>query len=189
MVCYTVEGFKSLFSRGEFPYLPIYRLDETYMKLDECYYEDDGKFYTSKIDYNSGNLPTDTDKWTLTVDNIKDYIVDDDIERAFVEAKGNFNEEIFETCELKTLMFYYLTAHYLCMDWRNATNSLGTSTTFSAQSKSVGNVSVSYAIPQRYLNNPFMLYLSQTGFGNKYASYLIPRMTARCMVVHGRSLP
>ena len=187
---YTVENFKKLFCRGEFSFLPIYDDNKSYLKGDEVYQEDVEQFYTSEIDYNKGNKPSENlTIWTITVSRVEDYILDSDIERAFAEAKANFNEKMFETPELMEIAFYYLSAHYLCIDQRNADGSYGAGYTGMAQSKTVGNVSASYVVPQRYLNNPYYAFLAQTGFGNKYLSYIIPRSVARCMWVAGRSLP
>ena len=104
---YTVENFKKLFCRGEFSFLPIYDNEKSYLKGDEVYQEDVKQFYTSKIDYNKGNKPSENlTLWTITVDRVEDYILDSDIERAFVEAKANFNEKMFETPELMEIAFY-----------------------------------------------------------------------------------
>ena len=187
---YNVEDFKSLFNRGEFSFLPIFDNNKNYMKLDICYLQDEGKFYTSEIDYNKGNFPsTNQTLWTVTVDNENNYTLDSDIDRAFVEAYANFNENLFETEDLKKIAFYYLSAHYLCIDRRNADGSYGSNVSGMMQSKTVGNVSASYVVPQRYLKNPYFAFLAQTGFGNKYLSYILPRSVARCMWVAGRSLP
>ena len=75
------------------------------------------------------------------------------------------------------------------IDKRNADGSYGANVSGMLQSKTVGNVSASYVVPQRYLKNPYFAFLAQTGFGNKYLSYILPRSVARCMWVAGRSLP
>lgn len=187
---YNVEDFKGLFNRGEFSFLPIFKMDKSYMKLDVVFEEGDDKFYASEIDYNKGNLPSQNQTlWKVVVERMEDYVLDSDIERAFLEAYANFNENLFETEELKKIAFYYLTAHYLCIDKRNADGSYGANVSGMLQSKTVGNVSASYVVPQRYLKNPYFAFLAQTGFGNKYLSYIIPRSVARCMWVAGRSLP
>ena len=85
----------------------IYDNEKSYLKGDEVYQEDVKQFYTSEIDYNKGNKPSENlTIWTITVDRVEDYILDSDIERAFVEAKANFNEKMFETPELMEIAFY-----------------------------------------------------------------------------------
>ena len=117
---YNVEDFKGLFNRGEFSFLPIFKMDKNYMKLDIAFEEGDDKFYASEIDYNKGNLPSQNQTlWKVVVERTENYVLDSDIERAFIEAYANFNENLFETEELKQVAFYYLTAHYLCIDKRN----------------------------------------------------------------------
>lgn len=184
---YSVDNFKALFNKGEFPFLPVYDEHKMYMELDETYYFNTERFYTSKVDYNKGNLPTNEEKWAETADRVESFVLDEDIARAFNEALVNFNPALFDEKDLE-LVFYYLTAHYLTVDKNNASSG-GAVSVGIMTSKTVGNVSAGYTIPNRFMKNPVLAYYATTGFGQKYLSYLIPRMTARCAVVRGRSLP
>ena len=56
---------------------------------------------------------------------------------------------------------------------------------FPMTSKNVEGVSASYSIPDLYQNDPILNYFSQTQFGCKYLSMLVPRAVGRIAVVRG----
>lgn len=122
---------------------------------------------------------------TGTCDESK--IVTKDIEKAMVEAKFNFNPALFGTQEQFTVGFLYLTAHYLVTDLRNSSQGLAGKYTWLSQSKSVGSVSESYGIPPRILENPYMAMLTQTNYGAKYISLLLPQLIGNVFVVCGKT--
>lgn len=115
----------------------------------------------------------------------KEYIRDTDIEIAFQQAKVNFNSSIWSDYDSAKIAYLFLTAHYLCMDMRMAQSGLASSGAFTMSSKSVGDVSASYAIPQAYLDSPALNYLTSTEFGLKYLSLLYPRTIGSVNVVLG----
>lgn len=116
------------------------------------------------------------------------YVSDDDIKRALAEALAIFPCDIFENDEIKTLALLYLTAHYLCQDFKNAQQGLSSTGTFPASSKTVRNVSEAYALPAWITNNPLLSYIAQTGYGQKYLSLYWPRTIGRIRVVGGWTL-
>lgn len=115
----------------------------------------------------------------------KEYIRDVDIQVAFQQAKVNFNSSIWSDYDSAKIAYLFLTAHYLCMDMRMAQSGLASSGAFTMSSKSVGDVSASYAIPQAYLDSPALNYLTSTEFGLKYLSLLYPRTIGSVNVVLG----
>lgn len=179
----TVDDFKSLFTR-DFPYLPLFIEGQTYFKEDIVYYENN--FYSSLIDSNT-QLPTDTASWKIVPDSVNNYIQDSDIERAFLEAKVNFNPGLFSDDDIAKMMFLYLAAHYLIIDLTNAINPFGGGFVGLTQSKSVGSVSESYAIPQWMLNNPTLSMYAQTGYGRKYLSLIQPYLVGNIILSRGRT--
>lgn len=179
----TVEDFKNLFTR-DFPYLPVYIDGQAYFKGDVVYYEPN--FYTSLIDANT-TPPTNTDNWELTNDSVNNYIQDSDIERAFAEARVNFNPNFFSDDETAIMVFCYLAAHYLVIDLNNAANPLGMGFMGFTQSKSVGSVSESYGIPQWMLNNPLLSGYAMTGYGRKYLSLIQPFLVGNIILTPGRT--
>jgi hypothetical protein len=54
------------------------------------------------------------------------------------------------------------------------------------QSKSVGSVSESYAVPQWMLNNPQYSSFLQTGYGRKYISLIQPYLVGNIIFTAGR---
>lgn len=188
---YSVTDFKNYFAVRYFPYLSdiVYKETATYNNGDEVYYE--GAFYTSIVANNVGNIPSGTSQyWTTTIDNLENYVLDTDIQNAIGEASMNFNEGLWGSDEEKKLAFGYLVAHYLCLDIQTALQGLASNGNYPIQHKSVGSISVGFAIPAMYLQDAFVAYLNKTGFGQKYFSLLLPRLRGRGFAVAiGRSLP
>ena len=187
---YDVEDFKTYFSVRYFSYLTdiVYSLEKIYNTGDEVYYNN--SFFTSAVDNNVGNTPVDGEYWVSTIDSVENYVMDSDIANAIGEAMMNFNEGLWGTENEKKLAFGYLVAHYLCCDIQTALQGIASSGNYPIQSKTVGSISVGFAIPLMYLNDPFIGYLNKTGFGQKYFSLLLPRLRGKGFAIAvGRSLP
>lgn len=176
----TVEDFKALFTR-DFPYLPEWEYGKVYFKDDIVY--SDGNFYQSKINNNTDEPPSVN--WQAYNDNEANYISDNDISRAFVEAKINFNPQLFSSCETMSMVFCYLAAHYLVIDLNNAQNPLALGFMGFTQSKSVGSVSESFLIPAWVQNNRMLSMYAQTGYGRKYLSLIQPYLTGNIIFTRG----
>ena len=176
----TVEDFKALFTR-DFPYLPEWVYGKAYFKDDIVY--SDGNFYQSKIDNNTDEPPSTN--WKAYNDNEANYISDNDISRAFVEAKQNFNPQLFLNCEAATMAFCYIAAHYLVVDMNNAMNAFTIGNTGIVTSKHVGSISESYAQPQWVNQYPALAPFARTGYGMKYAELLIPRLKGNIIFTRG----
>lgn len=177
----TTDEFKALFSR-DFPYLPFYVYGKTYFLNDVVFQE--GNFYISLKDGNT-DTPDVTASWKLYNENIENYISDADISRAFTEAKMNFNPKLFPKCDECRIAFCYLAAHYLVIDLNNAMNPLALGGLGLVQSKSVGSVSESYAIPQWILNDKNLGLYAQTGYGRKYISLIMPKLHGNIIFTKG----
>lgn len=184
----TPEDFKILFKRA-FKFLINWDKEVVYYKNQEVYYNH--VFYTSLINNNLDNQPDlNPQQWEETEDDYNSFITDEDIKEAFIEAKGNFNYNLFPGKENENLLkraFLYLTAHYLVMDLSMSQG--GGASAFIMTSKTVGSVSASYGVPQKILNNPLYSYLAGTQFGLKYLSYLYTRAVGNIHVVRGTTLP
>lgn len=178
----TVDDFKNLFRR-DFPYLPLYETGKVYFTDDEVYIEPN--FYKSLTDENTTTPPSPD--WQLVKDSVDNYISDEDIERAYKEAKVNFNPNFFEDDDTAIMVFCYLVAHYLIIDLNNAMNPLAVGFMGFTQSKSVGSVSESYGIPQWMLNNQMLSAYAQTGYGRKYLSLIQPYLVGNIMLIPGRT--
>lgn len=174
----TAQDFKLQFPRFTPEYLPVY-VAGTYFKGDVVYYE--GLFYECKKT-STTNLPTTTADWDLYNDSILNYTQDSDILNAALEANVNFNEGLFPDVTTAKLVFLYLVAHYLTIDFRNA---LGSNQIGLVASKSVGSVSESYSIPNWILNNAGLAPYATTGYGIKYCSLIRPYMIGNFFIAKG----
>lgn len=179
----TVDDFKNLFKR-DFPYLPVYIENKAYFAGDEVYYEPN--FYKSLTDGNT-TLPTNTTNWELVNDTVDNYIQDSDILRAFNEAKINFNANLFSDDDTIKMVFLYLAAHYLVVDLNNSMNPLAMGFMGFTQSKSVGSVSQSFALPDFVTKNAVLSQYMQTGYGAKYVSLIYPYLIGNVVLIKGRT--
>lgn len=188
----TVADFKAQFRR-DFPYLPTYDPLELYNIPDRVYYPTTKLFYDCNVDGTQGVLPTVIANWTRVVSDppitVDDYVQDSDIIRAFGEAVVNFNQTLWPDDITIKMMYLYLTAFYLINDLKAANGGVAANPIFFVSSRTVGNVSESYGIPQAYLMNPIYSYLATNPYGMKYLSLLIPRMVGNMVAVCGATLP
>lgn len=179
----TVEQFKEYFFR-DFPFLPVYNEDNTYWKDDLVYY--DGNFYQSLIDDNTNQIE-DTTSWQKVKGNKYDYITDDDIIKAMTQAVQIGNDRFGETCVEKINIYLHLVAFYLVIDIKNSSTGINSSFLGTVQSKHVGDVSESYAIPQWVQDNPMYSMFMQNGYGMKYLSLIAPYLAVTIMFSPGRT--
>lgn len=185
----TVADFKSRFFR-DFPYLPVYSADKLYNTGALVYYSVTELFYTALVDGLEGVAPnSDPTKWELTAGNIDDYVLDQDITNAFAEAKMGLNQGLFATDDDITLGYLYLTAHYLCNDLRASRAGLAAIGAMMVQSRSVGSVSETYAIPQGYLDSPVYAFYLTSAYGLKYLAMVIPALAGNVVAVLGTTRP
>lgn len=174
--------FLNLFQGTFVPFLlPYFVEDKAYFKDDVVFIEPN--FYKCLKDGITTAPPSEN--WVLENDSTDNYIQNSDIERAFLEAKVNFNPSFFKDDETAQMVFYYLAAHYLVIDIRNRQNPFATGFIDFTRSKSVGSVSESYGIPQWMLNNQILGAYSQTGFGRKYLSLIQPYLVGNIIYTQG----
>ena len=116
-------------------------------------------------------------------------ITDTDIQKAFAEASMNFNPSLFATVDEQKLGFLYLAAHYLVIDIQNSTQGLNGKYEGIMSNKSVGSVSVGYQIPDWVTSSPIYSLLSQSKYGMKYLSLIIPQLIGNISAVRGATHP
>jgi hypothetical protein len=177
---FTIADFKTLFSR-DFKYLPVWDNATIYNKDEIVYYTTNKLFYKAK---NNGvnSIPTTTNDWLLIIDNVNNYILDSDIEKATDEACFVFNATLYPTDKIK-LPWLYLIAHFLVLDLR--AGGVRSESFALTSSKSVGSVSESYSIPDWILQNPQLAYLSKTSYGSKYLNMTLPYLVGNVGAVYG----
>lgn len=180
----TPQQFIEYFTR-DFPYLPDYIEGKTYWLNDVVYYTD-GNFYQSLIDDNTTD-PTNTTNWKKINDSVNNYITTNDIQKAINEAFANCNTRFGNTDNEKIMIFMYLIAFYLVVDTNNANAGLSSNYLGISQSKSVGDVSESYAIPDFISNNPLYAIYMQNGYGMKYISLIAPYLAITVRFSVGRT--
>lgn len=112
-----------------------------------------------------------------------DYVIDADIERAISEGQIPFNYDLFG--DNATSVFMYLAAHFLAVNLQNAQKGLQGQARFPAMSKSVGSVSVSNAIPEKFVNNPLYSGYLKTSYGQKYLELAYPYTIGRVKLIRG----
>lgn len=122
----------------------------------------------------------------------KESVRDKDIQRALDEVPTNFNESIWDEASGETeRAFLYVAAHFLALDMQTAGGLKGNKGVDSrgggiTQSKSVGQISVTYAISPRILNDPNLSGFQTTGYGVRYLQMLTPRLAGNIATVGGR---
>lgn len=185
----TVADFKALFKR-DFPYLPVYSNTKLYNAGSRVYFDTTELFYDCMVDGTQGIPPPITPNWQKAIDDVENYIQDDDIVKAFAEAKVTFNQALFSSDDEIKMGFLYLAAHYLVHDLRAASGGInGAAGVGILTGRSVGNVSESYGIPQAYLNDPLYAFYTSSAYGLKFLSMVLGQLRGNFGVVCGATLP
>ena len=175
----TPEEFKTQFWR-DFNFVNTWLIGSTYNTGTQAFYDVNKKFYQCLNDGVIGTLPTVATDWKEISNS--GLVSDLDITNAYAEACVSFNDKLFDADEM-VLAYLYLAAHFLVNDL-NAGGSEGGGVGL-ANSRSVGNVSESYSIPQAYLDNPQFAFLSKSSYGTKYLNMVIPRLVGNMASVCG----
>lgn len=116
-------------------------------------------------------------------------VTDLDITNAFQMTNTQINQALFCTQEAYTLGYLNLAAHNLVMSIRASSQGLNGQFSFLEQSKSVGSVSQSFAIPDRILQNPYWSVFMKTNYGVAYMMMILPQLTGQIYVVAGSTRP
>lgn len=184
----TVAQFQAQFFR-DFPYLPTYSPSITYAAGATSYFGSSfwncQKNGTLNIDPGS-----DSSVWQQVNEDMLGYVCPQDITNAFAEAQVTFNQDLFSSDPSVILAYLYCTAHYLVNDLKTAAQGVNSNgAIFPIASKSVGSVSTSYAIPDRFKDNAQLAFFTSSGYGQKYLSMLLPNLVGNFGAVHARTNP
>lgn len=174
----TTADFKTQFPRFIPVYIPTWVSGKTYFKGEIVFYTNNN-FYLCKKQTGTTALPTVTADWSIYRTNVLNYTRDEDITHAMEEAKVNFNESLYG--DNTKLIFLYLTAFYLTLDFTNATGNVPGL----VSSKTVGSVSESYIMPQWVLSNPTFSMYASNGYGRKYLRLITPYITGNIILFNG----
>ena len=117
--------------------------------------------------------------------NNLDYVIDADITKAIAEGEINFNSSSYGTNAQITNVFMYLAAFYLVFNLQNSMKGITSQSKFPINSNSVGSVSISFQIPERYAKDPVLSMYTQNGYGMKYLSLVLPFLSGNVDLIEG----
>jgi hypothetical protein len=181
----TPEDFKEQFWR-DFNFVSTWLIGTTYNTGDQVFYDVSRKFYQCLNDGVVGTLPTVITDWK-EISNAG-LVSDLDITNAYAEACVTFNDSLFTSDDDMVLGYLYLAAHYLVNDL-NAGGVEGGAAGGLVNSRSVGNVSESYTIPQWQLDSPIYGFYTKSSYGLKYLNMILPRLAGNIGTVEGCTTP
>ena len=104
-----------------------------------------------------------------------DQVMDCDIYKALNEARSFINQGIIP-CNKLAIAFLYLTAHFLVLNIRMGFNGIQSVGQQIVQSNNITEVSESYAIPSKFVNNAIVNAYAKTDYGLKYLSIVLPNL-------------
>jgi hypothetical protein len=116
-------------------------------------------------------------------------ILDADIGKAYGQVNFQINQGLFTNQANYTLGYLWLSAHYLVIDMRASSQGIAGRYNWLESSKSASNLSSSFTIPQRILDNPSMAMLTQTRYGAKYLEMILPGLCGQTFISYGQTIP
>lgn len=114
---------------------------------------------------------------------------DKDITAAFQQASIVFAEGIMASQAMYSTCYLLLAAHFLCVAAQSAASGGYGQFAWLQQSKSAGDVSESFAIPDVIKRSPFLAALCTTKYGARYAMMIAPYLIGSVSVAFGDSTP
>lgn len=187
----TTAQFQTQFFR-DWPYLPTWVSTSTYNAGNTVYYN--GLFYNATQNGLLNVIPAgNPTQWQQVAGDPLAYVQPQDITNAFAEAQVVFNQELWGddngTFANLILAYLYCTAHYLVNDLRTASQGVNSTGNFPVASRSVGSVSETYQIPDRFKDSPQLAFFTTTGYGQKYLSMMLPNLVGNIGHVYGGTNP
>lgn len=119
----------------------------------------------------------------------KDYVTDQDINKAYTEATMNFNPGLFGLDDEFRMCYLYLAAHYLVNDLQTSAAGVNSTGYYPVNNRSVGSISEGYQIPEWMTNDPILGAFMTTRYGQKYLSLIKPLMIGNVQVYWGNTTP
>ena len=116
-------------------------------------------------------------------------VTNDDITSAMQDCAAMINVDLFSSQENYNVGFLNLSAHFMVMSLRASSQGISGQYSWLQNSRGVGSVSESVAIPQRILDNPEYAMLTKTNYGAKFLFMVLPALSGQVFVVCGRTLP
>ncbi len=116
-------------------------------------------------------------------------VLDVDIINAFNLVDTTINQALFSTQSQFQIAYGYLAAHFLVLNLRASSQGLNGQYTWAQNSKSVGQVSEAFTIPQRVIDNPNFMQYTKTNYGAMYLNLLWPLLVGQAFTVCGTTHP
>src|SRR5262245_56887839 len=128
-------------------------------------------------------------------DTTTDAVRDVDITDALNDASSTFNDGLWASGTEIITAFLFLAAHNLVLNLQAAGGLFAVNLGRGVKSKgsgpisakSVGSVSVNYALPESIVNDPQLSPYLRTEYGLRYLQMLTPRLVGNVVVVLGEN--
>ena len=121
-------------------------------------------------------------------DTTKRYVRDKDIQRAQTAAFNSFPCDTFETSQIP-YAFNLLSAHFLLLNIQASSQGLRGQGEWLVNSKSVGDLTASYTIPDKIAQSPFLSPMTKTPYGLQYLGILAQYLVGNFASVPGMTKP
>jgi hypothetical protein len=119
-----------------------------------------------------------------------ELVTDDDLNNAIQDAAiFDINQGFFATQAAFTRSFLFLAAHYLQTNIAASMEGLASQYNWLTQSKSVGDISESYEIPEWMARDPMLCDFSKTKYGAKFLTSIAPFLVGHTMALCRSSNP
>lgn len=191
----TLDEFKNFFLREagiEYQPFPSWEEGAVYNEGDKVIRVVNFKVgvWESQIDDNLSDPANKDGNWVESDDDTEDmadWILDIDIQRAMGEAAFKFNNRLF-TPEKGKMIFLYLTMFFLVYDRQMAASGAnGNSAAGPVVHRTVGKMSVTYMPSTLYKSNPSYEFLSSNEYGKKAFALMSPYLRGGVQLMRGGS--
>lgn len=120
----------------------------------------------------------------------KKKVTDWDIAGAITKATAfNMTEALFGSQAAFLVAYDLLSAHYLVETLQAGMSGLNGQADWLTKSKTAGNVSQDFEIPDRVLNSPYLGKLSKTTYGAQFLELVSPQLIGNIQSFRGQSNP
>lgn len=117
-------------------------------------------------------------------------VTDYDLATAMLAAQSfNMTTALWGSQSAYTYAYNLLAAHYLCETLIAGGTGLKGKAEWLTNSKTVGNVTESYSIPDRILRSPILSKLSKTTYGSQFLELVAPQLIGNFSTFHRCTLP
>lgn len=116
-------------------------------------------------------------------------VMDSDVSKAQDQASFNVNPAFAADQAQYDILFNYMTAHYLVIDFQASSQGIAGQFNWLPASKSVGSVAEGFSIPPMILDNPLLAMIARTPYGAKYLSLIYPNLIGPTFAVLGHTWP